>query len=643
VENTVIGGIHFDVSLQLKLKSLHPGTIASFLDTALRTAHDSNAVLSLRILSQSPDKPFEQWLLAENQMTDELISLLSILGITDYRSDVPINKALDITPYKHFAEFFQKETAPVPQISQPGLDYFYCIKPFEFKLISKSDTESINQPLTKGSWAIDFQFLPTEISKTEAQIIPQILTMVKPLTQDRQVQQTSELTGINRTKYIPADTGAVQCYTGFNHLLSQLSGQQIFFSSLKLLTQYPEDIKTLIPWIQIVLLNSSPISIVSGKIDSEPGQEAIHSFAELKASAQTVTEFWNRADAPVVLKRIHRLIPISQAGKLSSNALISLSANEISVPASSETESSGEESVYFGQDKQTQDTDLDESLYHSFYLNRFSKKSSDSSLSNQYSGSDSADSQSSLLPSRYRILSHLGSGGMGDVYLVLDTELGRERAVKILRESISGNPDRIAQFKSEVSLTQDLVHENIVRIHHLDSFNGRYYCVMEHVTGKDLADHLKTLSTGMDMESTRFILMHICQGMIVAHDKGIIHRDLKPGNIMLTSDNKIKILDFGLACLKTKKEAALTGSIGYMAPEILQGQPADERSDIFSVGAIGYKMLTLKQPGGYFGPDLGLGDSIDLKFAAVIIDAMQGEAEHRIQTMEEFSTKLWEV
>jgi serine/threonine protein kinase/tetratricopeptide (TPR) repeat protein len=211
----------------------------------------------------------------------------------------------------------------------------------------------------------------------------------------------------------------------------------------------------------------------------------------------------------------------------------------------------------------------------------------------------------------YRILDKIGAGGMGEVYRAHDERLDRDVAVKVLHESVAQDADRLVRFEREAKAVAKLAHPNILEIWDFGSEGGVTYAVTELLEGESLRKLVSKggITTGKAVEYARAI----ADGLTAAHDKRIIHRDLKPENVFLTTDGRIKILDFGLAKLKLP-EADLTtetptatldtapggliGTVPYMAPEQVQGQRADHRSDIFALGAVLYEMLTGHRPFG---------------------------------------------
>jgi len=213
----------------------------------------------------------------------------------------------------------------------------------------------------------------------------------------------------------------------------------------------------------------------------------------------------------------------------------------------------------------------------------------------------------------YQLLSLLGSGGMGDVYLALDTKLGRKVALKLLPEYLASDTQRARMFTKEARAASALNHPNIITIHEIGQLGDRYYIAMEYVEGETLRSHIYKDKT--PLSKLLKYLQQVAEGLTKAHANGIVHRDLKPDNIMITRDGYAKILDFGLAKLteqpnrsdvSASSEAAtalltppsisgvVMGTAGYMSPEQAQGKTAqiDHRSDIFSFGCILFEATT---------------------------------------------------
>ncbi len=211
----------------------------------------------------------------------------------------------------------------------------------------------------------------------------------------------------------------------------------------------------------------------------------------------------------------------------------------------------------------------------------------------------------------YEVLSPIGAGGMGEVYRAHDSRLGRDVAIKILPESFAANPQLLMRFDREAKAISSLNHPHICTVHDVGSEGGLHYLVMELIDGESLADRLQR--GPLPIEQVLRYGAQIATALNAAHRKGIVHRDLKPGNVMITKSGA-KLLDFGLAkssdedrgvlggltAIRTEakpltEEGTILGTFQYMAPEQLEGAPADARTDIFALGAVLYEMATAKR------------------------------------------------
>jgi serine/threonine protein kinase len=206
----------------------------------------------------------------------------------------------------------------------------------------------------------------------------------------------------------------------------------------------------------------------------------------------------------------------------------------------------------------------------------------------------------------YEIIAPVGAGGMGEVYRARDTRLGRDVAVKVLPSTYADNKERLHRFEQEACAAGALNHPNILSIYDIGTHDGSPYVVSELLEGQTLRERLNG-SVIPSRKATDYA-RQIAHGLAAAHEKGILHRDLKPENLFLTKDERVKILDFGLAKLTGPADAqaqteiptrridtnpgVVMGTVGYMSPEQLQGKAVDHRSDIFSFGAILYEMLS---------------------------------------------------
>jgi TolB-like protein/Tfp pilus assembly protein PilF len=215
----------------------------------------------------------------------------------------------------------------------------------------------------------------------------------------------------------------------------------------------------------------------------------------------------------------------------------------------------------------------------------------------------------------YRILRLLGQGGMGAVYLAEDTKLHRQVALKILPTEMAANPDRLERFQREAQAIAALNHPHIVTIHSVEEVEGTHFLTMELVDGESL-DH-RIPAGGMPLAKVFDVGLALADALAAAHEKGIVHRDLKPANIMVTKDERVKVLDFGLAKLAQGASTAIdsmapteihalheslthpgmvVGTVLYMSPEQVGGETLDARSDIFSLGVVLYEMSTGRRP-----------------------------------------------
>lgn len=206
---------------------------------------------------------------------------------------------------------------------------------------------------------------------------------------------------------------------------------------------------------------------------------------------------------------------------------------------------------------------------------------------------------------QYEVLSPVGAGSMGEVYRARDSRLGREVAVKVLPQLVSSEPDRLARFETEAKAAAALNHPNILSVYQMGTHDGVPYIVSELLEGKTLGEMLRR--GPLPLRQAIQFGIQIARGLAAAHEKGIAHRDLKPDNLFVTKEGRIKILDFGLAKVipatpptdtlgtTVTRVGIAVGTIGYMAPEQVRGQPADHRADIFAFGAVLYEMVMGKR------------------------------------------------
>ena len=270
--------------------------------------------------------------------------------------------------------------------------------------------------------------------------------------------------------------------------------------------------------------------------------------------------------------------------------------------------------------------------------------------------------------SHYRILGRLGQGGMGVVYRAEDVRLGREVALKFLKPEVAGDPRLLKRFQLEARAASALNHPHICTVHDIDEHEGQHFIVMELLEGATLAEKLR--EGPLSVEAAVDAGVQITDALAAAHAKGIIHRDIKPGNVFLTRDGRVKLLDFGIAKLHRHLsqfttsvrglELALTdqstpegtsagvlmGTVAYMSPEQLRGEELDARTDIFSTGALLYELATGRLPFAAAtvaetaaaildrdpAPPSHLDSTLPLGFDQVVLTALAKQRECRYRT-----------
>ena len=256
--------------------------------------------------------------------------------------------------------------------------------------------------------------------------------------------------------------------------------------------------------------------------------------------------------------------------------------------------------------------------------------------------------------SHYKILEKIGEGGMGIVYKAQDTNLDRFIALKFLPERLSNSEQDRARFLQEAKAASALNHPNICTIHGIEEHDKQMFIVMELVEGQTLNEKKSSISFKQAID----IGIQLAEGLSVAHEKGIVHRDIKPDNIMIRKDGIAQIMDFGLAKLRgvsrLTKEGSTVGTAGYMSPEQVQGQDADHRSDIFSLGVLLYELFTGQLP--FRGvhetalmyeivnvdppPMSAIKPDIDPSLDAIILECMEKDPNERTQAVKQIAIDL---
>jgi eukaryotic-like serine/threonine-protein kinase len=263
-----------------------------------------------------------------------------------------------------------------------------------------------------------------------------------------------------------------------------------------------------------------------------------------------------------------------------------------------------------------------------------------------------------MLGGRYRLGEQIGAGGMARVYRAEDTRLDRTVAVKILSAQFADDPSFVDRFRREARTAAKLNHPNVVGVYDNGAEDGTNYIVMEYVEGRTLAEFL---SGGGRLSPTKSVEVAeaVCTALEYAHERGVVHRDIKPGNIMVTHDGLVKVMDFGIARLTTTAEtvaqtAAVLGTAAYLSPEQAQGQSVDGRSDIYSLGCVLFELLTGSAP---FSGDSAMAvamkhihdappvaskvnPEITPQMDAVVMKALAKNRDNRYQTASEFREDL---
>ena len=198
-----------------------------------------------------------------------------------------------------------------------------------------------------------------------------------------------------------------------------------------------------------------------------------------------------------------------------------------------------------------------------------------------------------VLASRYRVISLLGRGGMGEVYRAHDLKLGQSVALKFLPTRVRTSPDRIEQLLHEARIARQVSHPNVCRVYDVGEAEGHAFLTMEYIDGEDLRSLLTRIGH-LPWRKALDIARQLCAGLQAAHELGVLHRDLKPANVMLDARGRVRISDFGLAAVAGDVEAAelRAGTPAYMAPEQLDGRPATMRTDVYALGLVLYELFT---------------------------------------------------
>ncbi|MEI6969984.1 MAG: serine/threonine-protein kinase [bacterium] len=251
---------------------------------------------------------------------------------------------------------------------------------------------------------------------------------------------------------------------------------------------------------------------------------------------------------------------------------------------------------------------------------------------------------------RYKLLELISKGGGGTVYKAEDRMLGLAVAIKVLPERVTRDRPTMARFKHEAGIALQLSHENIVKLHNLEMDRNRVFLVMEFVDGRDFRRILSSHSV-LPLVPVMQVVKACAKALDYAHSRGVIHMDLKPENLMLTTESTLKIVDFGTAhridTIQAAGRTIVEGSPPYMSPEQLRGEPLDARTDVYSLGAIAYELVS-------GNPPVPVDADIETMLAArpgqilslpgnvsdVICRALEKNREHRWRSAGEFYREL---
>ena len=262
-----------------------------------------------------------------------------------------------------------------------------------------------------------------------------------------------------------------------------------------------------------------------------------------------------------------------------------------------------------------------------------------------------------VLLDRYEVGRLLGAGGMAEVYEGRDRLLARRVAIKVLQSQYARDQGFLLRFKREAQAAASLSHPNVVAVYDTGSEDGTHFIVMEFVDGRTLKDVIRQEGP-LYPDRVAEICADVCSALVAAHARGLIHRDIKPGNVMLTPDGKVKVMDFGIARATTSETitqtAAVIGTAQYISPEQAQGQTVDFRSDLYSLGCCLYEMLTGTVP--FTGatpvaiayrhvredptPPRMLNPDVPAPLEAICLKAMAKLPDNRYQTAAEFRDDL---
>ncbi|MDH4271039.1 MAG: protein kinase [Candidatus Aminicenantes bacterium] len=290
----------------------------------------------------------------------------------------------------------------------------------------------------------------------------------------------------------------------------------------------------------------------------------------------------------------------------------------------------------------------------------FSQHKSQSSLTRTLRLPAEDLSKGSVFAGRFEVLEKLGRGGMGTVYRVLDRTIGEEVALKVLKPEVAAEEKTIGRFKNELKLARKIIHKNVCRMFDINQAEGTFFITMEYVPGEDLKNLIRRAGR-ISPQKAVSVARQISEGLAEAHNLGVVHRDLKPQNIMIDKEGNAHIMDFGIARLMGGPEMTEAGLIigtpEAMSPEQAEGLPADQRSDLYSLGVILYELVTGKVP--FQGKTAlsvamkhkteapvdprNLNGEIPASLSLLILRCLAKDPGSRYQDVSELLAGLWEI
>src|SRR5215217_1595530 len=264
-----------------------------------------------------------------------------------------------------------------------------------------------------------------------------------------------------------------------------------------------------------------------------------------------------------------------------------------------------------------------------------------------------------IVDGRYRVIGRLGSGGMADVYLAEDTQLGRRVALKLLYRRFAEDAEFVERFRREASSAAGLQHPNVVQVFDRGEWDGTYYIAMEFLEGRNLKQIVRDhgpLEPALAVD----IVLQILKAARFAHRRGIVHRDIKPHNVIVDDDGRAKVTDFGIAragASDMTETGSIMGTAQYLSPEQAQGQPVSPRSDLYSIGVMLYELLTgrvpfdadspvtiaLKHVSEPPVPPAEINPAVSPALEAVVMRALEKDPARRFADADEFAAALMDA